>query len=217
MNPVFCFPCSTVMEGMPSLECNELLWNGLHVLFLWLGPCNIEDLTVGVCPMSPPSLPIRIIDQASASSVTLQFLQNFKSTPLSWIATDCINPYEPMNQDGDPTGTDSGNPTCSDCCPKREDVIPGILYQRVCLCKDGYATVAVYIHDGGIADSGPLDYPVPSHCQPSSDASKKCRFLYKIPCGCGVSALSLTDRFRFQLQQCFSPSCMKSVEFWLVV
>ena len=187
-------PCFAPQQRLTNASC------ALHHPFA--GACDVQDLTSGYnsrcgkCPLVPERLPIKVVDQVSEAAVTLQFDQSFKRDKLSWISTDCVNP-DGDNQDGDPTGTDSGNPTCMSCCPKRQDVDNGLIdqYQRKCKCEDGFATVAVYLHDGDIGNYGPLDYPVPAHCKPSSDQDKKCRFVYKIPCGCGVCALVLLMQF----------------------
>ena len=156
------------------------------------GACEIEDKTaeynsaVGACPLQPSSVPVTVT-ATSASAVTVQFYQNFKDSSISWISVDCIDPDDPENQNGDPTGSDPGNPTCSACCPKTEEVDPGLFLTRRCMCRSGTATVAVYVHDGQIGSGyQPLDYAVPGHCSPSNDQGKKCRFVYEIPCGCGV-------------------------------
>ena len=158
----------------------------------YVGPCEIEDKSatynsgVGLCPLQPSSMPITVAN-ASTSAVTLEFHQNWKDSPISWVSVDCIDPSDAENLDGDPTGTDSTNPTCGACCPKTEGVAPGLFLTRTCMCKNGTSTVAVYTHDGQIGkDYGPLDYDVPSHCSPSNDPGKKCRFVYEIPCGCGM-------------------------------
>ena len=157
---------------------------------MFAGICHVEDDTnayntvVGQCPLQPTSQPISVV-QCSASALTVEFSQTFKSTAVSWIATDCIDPADPTNQNANPT--DPSNPTCSGCCSKRETVASNSTWQRTCRCKDGYATVAMYVHDGQIgADYGPLDDPVPSHCNPSSDTGQKCRFVYKISCENGT-------------------------------
>ena len=144
---------------------------------------------IGECPLLPSSMPITIVE-ASATIVTMDFYQLWKTSKISWISTDCVDPSNPNRQDGNPTGSEPSNPTCNNCCPKMEEISHGVFSRRSCMCKNGHATVAMYVHDGQIGRRyRPLDYPVPAHCSPSADTGKKCRFVYNVPCAnaqCGM-------------------------------
>ena len=154
------------------------------------GRCRIEDLTgaytarAGACPLAPRAPPLRVT-QASASDVTVEVSQAFAPDALEWVAADCVDPADPAGHGADPTGADPARPTCAGCCPRAAPAPPGPMAPRRCLCVGGYATVAVYVHDGRIG-AGPLEPPVPAHCGPAGGPGNTCRFVYRVPCGCGV-------------------------------
>ena len=156
------------------------------------GRCHMKDVTashhpeVRACPMRPILTPISV-NQSLPSTVLVEFLQLHKRGSVSWMAMDCIDPTNPERQEGDPSGSDPTNPTCSDCCLSHRNIplgrIPGS--RRSCMCTQGYATVAVYVHDQQVYGSyGPLAPPVPDHCRLPADSMNTCRFVYRIPCGC---------------------------------
>ena len=160
--------------------------------------CMIEDVTpfhntdAGLCPVLPPSLPINV-KASTEGKVTVDVFQFFVEKPLSWMAIDCIDPNA-TDTDGDPTGSQPGNPTCNDCCSTEESMLPLTHATRTCMCKDGFAMVAVYIHDSAVDGAyGPISPPIPGHCGAPQSPGNGCRFVYKIPCGCDAPTYDMGE------------------------
>ena len=157
------------------------------------GRCHIKEIMgcpgfrpLQPCPLQPIFTPINV-NQSSSAMVVIEFLQLYKRGNISWMAMDCVDPSETYGQEGDPSGTNLTNPTCSDCCHAQENVPLGPIpsSQRTCLCMQGFATVTMYVHDRQVPEGyGPLIPPIPDRCTPPADAANTCRFVYQIPCGC---------------------------------